>query len=119
MDQNERLFALANQMSAQTSPQSVQKLQSSLNRLNAIHSNSYLNEANIASKIEANLATLKGQIDQFLATRNPQLMKSLQQQSRNIQSLILLFSPEGAKPNPQQYSKYNLILQNFIKSVGL
>ena len=117
MDYNETLFKLAAQTVSPNANQGVAKLQQSLLNLQNIQSQSLFNEVNVSKKIETDLAALKSQIDQFVATRNQALVQNIQKQASLVESTILLFSPEGIVPNNQLFSKYSLLLNNFMASV--
>ncbi len=111
------LFKLANLTYGQNAQQSEGNLQKSISNMQALQSKTIFNEANIVSKIESNLATLKSYIDQFLNTKNQSLVPQIVQQQNATVSSILLLSPEGIKPNPELYAKYSLVLQNFLSLV--
>lgn len=113
----DNLFKLANLTYGQNAQQGAGNLQKSISNMQALQSQTLFNETNIVSKIESNLATLKSYIDQFLNTKNQSLVPQIIQQQNATISSILLLSPQGVKPNPQLYSKYSLILNNFVNSL--
>lgn len=110
----DKLFKLANLTYGQNTQQGISDLQKSIANMQALQSQTLFNEANVIAKIESNLATLKSYIDQFLNTKNQSLVPQIVQQRNVTVSSILLLSPQGVKPNPQLYAKYNLVLQNFL-----